>query len=46
MVGRKVGSLVSVPGFATNSVKFYKIQAKSTVATDDPIFEGGSIYLR
>lgn len=44
--GRNTSTLTSIPAFATNSVKFYKLQAKSTIGADDPVFEGARIYLK
>lgn len=44
--GRNTTALTPIPAFATNSVKFYKLQCKTTLATDDPIFEGARIYLK
>lgn len=44
--GRNVSALTAIPAALQNSVKFYKLQAKSTTAADDPVFEGASIYLK
>jgi hypothetical protein len=42
--GRNTSALANIPVIATNSVKFYKLQAKSTTGADDPIFEGARMY--
>jgi hypothetical protein len=44
--GRNDSGLLSIPVFAQNAVKQYKLQGKSTVAGDDPILEGARIYLK
>lgn len=44
--GRNVSALTTIPAFAVDSVKFYKLQGKSTTSTDDPIFESAAIYLK
>jgi hypothetical protein len=44
--GRNTSALTNIPAFATNSVKFYKLQAKSTTGTDSPVFEGARTYLK
>ena len=44
--GRNDTGIINIPAFATNSVKYYKIQAKSTTAGDDPVFESASITLK
>jgi len=44
--GRNVSALTSIPVALQNSVKFYKLQVKSTTAADDPVLESASIYLK
>jgi hypothetical protein len=43
--GRNTSALTNIRAFATNSAKFYKLQAKSTTGADDPVFEGARMYL-
>lgn len=44
--GNNVTALTDIPAFAESAVKIYKLQAKSTTAGDDPVFEGARIYLK
>lgn len=44
--GQNVSALTAIPAGLANAVKFYVLQAKSTTAADDPIFEGARIYLK
>jgi hypothetical protein len=44
--GRNTSALTNIPAFAINSVKFYKLQAKSITGADDPIFEGARMSLK
>jgi hypothetical protein len=44
--GRNDSGLISIPVFAQNSLKYYKVQANSSTANDDPVFEGATITLR
>ena len=44
--GRNVSALTNIPAGLANAVKNYKLQAKSTTAADDPIFEGARVYLK
>ncbi len=44
--GRNDTGVINIPAFAANSVKYYKLQAKSTTANDDPVFESASITLK
>lgn len=44
--GRNSSSLTNIPAFATNSIKFYKLQAKSTTGVDDPVLEYARMYLK
>ena len=37
---------VSIPAGLLNAEKDYKLQAKSTVNTDDPVFENGVVWLK
>lgn len=44
--GYQETALTAIPAGLLNSIKRYKLQAKSTTALDDPIFEGAAIYLK
>jgi hypothetical protein len=44
--GRNASALTAIPAALQNSVKIYKLQAKSTTAADDPVFEGCQIFLK
>lgn len=44
--GYQETALTTIPAGLANSVKRYKLQAKSTTAADDPVFEGAGIYLK
>lgn len=44
--GRNVSALAAIPAGLAGAVKHYKLQAKSTTAADDPIFEGARVYLK
>jgi hypothetical protein len=44
--GRNDSGLIDIPAFAEDAVKYYKVQARSTTAGDDPVFEGATITLK
>ena len=44
--GRNTSALTNIPAFAINSVKFYKLQAKSITGADYLVFEGARTYLK
>lgn len=46
IAGKNTSALTAIPAFATNTVKFYKLQCKSTTAADDPVFESARVYLK
>jgi hypothetical protein len=44
--GSNQGAIVPIPVTLLGTQKLYLVQVKSTVATDDPVFEGARVYLR
>ncbi len=44
--GSNLGSAVTIPAIFLNTKNLYLIQVKSTVAADDPTFEGINIYIQ
>jgi hypothetical protein len=44
--GNNDSGLVSIPSGLLNSVNWYELQAKSTVAGDDPAFRGASVTIK
>lgn len=46
VTGRNALESTTLPGWARNSIHRIKLQVKSTVATDDPTFNGASIRVR
>jgi Tfp pilus assembly protein PilX len=43
--GRNDSGLVDIPASLENALNHFRLQAKSTVAADDPVFEGGRVLL-
>jgi hypothetical protein len=46
VTGVNVGSIVAIPAALLETQKLYLIQVKSTVATDDPVFEGIRVMMK
>ncbi len=44
--GSNLGAKVAIPDIFLNTKNLYLIQVKSTVATDDPVFEGLNLYIQ
>lgn len=44
--GRNDSGIIAIPVLFQNSEKFIKLQVKSTVTGDDPVFEAASLYLK
>jgi hypothetical protein len=44
--GSNQGTITPIPATLLGTQKLYLVQVKSTVATDDPVFEGCRVYLR